>query len=215
MRVFLALIIMSIFLITLVSAEVQTLGVFKKSTAIELKQIGDGYAFCNITSVSYPNSTTILSDVVMTKRGDEYNYTLISNYTGDLGQYIVNGICDSDVWAYDFKVTENGREEPEGVVIVVFIGLFLVVLMFATVSLLKMIGHWVDLEVDIVDASIAMSLYFVVYALYYLSGHYLGNILINDLLLIAVRVGAFTHVIVPITAFVTSLIFNPFRKGEG
>jgi len=95
----------------------------------------------------------------------------------------------------------------------VFTGVFLVILMFATVSLLKMIGHWVDLEVDIIDASLAMSLYFVVLALYYLSKYYLGNILINDMLLIAVKVGGVTHVIVPITAFVTSLIFNPFRKG--
>jgi len=212
---YLIFVIVICLILPVISAEIQTLGTFIKSSDVELKQVGDGYTSCNITSVTLQgiNSTTLIEDVAMIKRGNEYNYTLISNYTGSLGKYVVNGICDDDVWAYDFYITENGRAEPEGIVIVVFTGVFLVVLMFATVSLLKMIGHWVDLEVDIIDASLAMSLYFVVLALYYLSKYYLGNILINDMLFIAVGVGGFTHVIVPITAFVTSLIFNPFRKG--
>ena len=37
--------------------------------------------------------------------------------------------------------------------------------------------------------------------------------MINDLTLIMVRVGAFTHMVVPMFAFATSLIFNPLRKG--
>lgn len=215
MKKILMFIIIICLIIPIINADIQTLGTFIKSSDVELKQVGDGYTSCNITSVTLQgiNSTTLIEDVAMIKRGDEYNYTLISNYTGSLGKYIVNGICDGDVWAYDFYITENGREEPEGIVIVVFAGVFLVVLMFATVSLLKMIGHWVDLEVDIIDASLAMSLYFIVLALYYLSRYYLGNVLINDILLMAVRVGGVTHVIVPLTAFVTSLIFNPFRKG--
>lgn len=98
-------------LIPLITAEVQTLGYFEVGEEIELKQIGDDYTSCNITSVSYPNSTTIVSDVVMTKRGDEYNYTLSSSYTDVIGKYVVNGICDNDVWAYDFYVTPSGSDD--------------------------------------------------------------------------------------------------------
>jgi len=106
--------IMLFLCVNFISAEVESLQTQKVGTDIELKQIGADFSACNITSVSYPNSTVIVKDVVMTKRGNEYNYTLNSTYTNTLGDYIVNGFCtngtDDVVWAYDFKVTYTGKE---------------------------------------------------------------------------------------------------------
>lgn len=100
-------------------AEVQTLGTFKEKKNIELKQIGTSdYTGCNITSVSYPNSSKIIQDVKMSKNGNEYSYTLGGrNTSGTYGQYIVNGECydgtDYDIWSYDFYVTPSGNKDLE------------------------------------------------------------------------------------------------------
>lgn len=66
---------------------------------------------CNITSVKYPNSSTIVSNVEMTKDETEFNYTLAPQSV--LGVYGVNGFCitasQKKVWAYNFELTFNGK----------------------------------------------------------------------------------------------------------
>ena len=102
----------------LVVGAVETLGTFKQGGDVELLQAGANFSFCNITSVKYPNSSSAITDVQMTKRGNEYNYTLDSDYTGNLGSYIVNGFCSNGtsdiVWAYDFGITPNGEDLSTG-----------------------------------------------------------------------------------------------------
>jgi len=100
-------------LVSVVSGEVQTLGTFKKNKEVNLIQIGVGFISCNITSILYPNSSKIgIGEVEMNKNSNYYNYTLSSNYTSTLGQYIVNGFCtngtDDVVWSYDFEITPSG-----------------------------------------------------------------------------------------------------------
>lgn len=81
---------------------------FQKGQNVSLIQIANATQ-CNITSIIYsPNSTTLLSDLVMTKRGVEFNYTFLQNYTQSVGRYIVSGECDHIVWAYDFDINIDG-----------------------------------------------------------------------------------------------------------
>ena len=127
MKKVIILILFGMLLINLISAEIESLPTQKIDTNIELKQIGADFTSCNITSISYPNSTIITLDKLMTKRGNEYNYTLISNYTGVLGKYIVNGFCtngsDDIVWAYDLEVTPSGTElsTAQGIFYIIFL----------------------------------------------------------------------------------------------
>ena len=105
-----------IFSITLVTAqsEIQTLGTFRVTTTIELTQIAANTTSCNITSVSIPqNRTTLITDQEMiTINSIEYSYTLQAGNTTQVGEYIVNGICDEDglnvVWAYNCFITKTG-----------------------------------------------------------------------------------------------------------
>ena len=127
-----------LFLAAGVGATVETLGTFKQGTYIELLQSGSNFTFCNISSVRNPDSTSISStkNVQMTKDINEYNYTLDSVYTDNLGTYIVNGFCSNGtsdiVWAYDFKVTPSGFSNVLGFFIIIiaisycisFIGFF-------------------------------------------------------------------------------------------
>lgn len=106
--------LLGLLMLNMAVAEVQSLQTQQIETDVELKQIGADFLSCNITSVSYPNTTVFVEDVLMTKRGTEYNFTISMDNISTLGNYIVNGFCtngsDDIVWAYDFDVTYNGNK---------------------------------------------------------------------------------------------------------
>jgi len=93
-------------------AQLTFLGTFEQDQEISLIQLCANCTFNNITSVISSNSTELITNVVMTRDGTNYNYTLLSNNTNGLGSYNVNGFGDpngvNEVWAYTFDVTKNG-----------------------------------------------------------------------------------------------------------
>ena len=110
------LITLALYLIVFVSAAQESLGVFESGICVNLLQTCDNCTYNNITSVTYPNSTYALNDVVMTKDGNEYNYTFCD--TNTTGIYSVNGVGDLDgqhtVWSYTLKITREGDDStPE------------------------------------------------------------------------------------------------------
>jgi len=138
----------------------------------------------------------------------------ILSVTG-LHAYIIN--CNTDeiggFASGTFDVTLNGKARPEGIVKVIFFTFFIVILFGSLFSFLKILGHWKDLEVDILEFAQAIGIYLVIFAYQYLALTYLGDPVINDIMEIFVVVGAITHAFVPTAAFLASLILNPFRKG--
>jgi len=105
-----------IFLLSFISANVESLGIYKLNEEVELKQTCANCTYINISSVLYPNSTKAISNVIMTSDGTDYNYTFTNTET--VGKYIVNGYGDVDgiktVFAYEFQVTLSGNKDPEG-----------------------------------------------------------------------------------------------------
>ena len=107
--------ILLVLLVPIVSAEIQTLGTFKKGECVELQQTCANCTFVNISSVLYPNSTEALGEVLMTKNNTKYNHTFCNTNTS--GEYIVNGFGDVDgtntIFAYDFVVNPTGIPATE------------------------------------------------------------------------------------------------------
>ena len=101
-------VLFTLILFSVVNINATTFGTFKPNQNVSIVQLGNGFTSCNITSVAYPNGTTFVQDVIMTKRGDEYNYTLDSSDIVTDGIYVVRGICGSVVWAGDFEVNPQG-----------------------------------------------------------------------------------------------------------
>lgn len=95
-----------------INAQLTFLGTFEQDREVILIQLCANCTFNNITSVISSNSTELITNVVMTRDGTNYNYTLLSNNTNVLGSYNVNGFGDpngvNEVWAYTFDVTKNG-----------------------------------------------------------------------------------------------------------
>ena len=99
MKKIILILIMSMFFINLVFAEIQTLpGATKKSDSINLLQTCDNCTFVNLTQVivTSPNSVYVLQpgQFSMTKNGQNYNFTF-SNTTL-IGEYIYSTCGDVD-----------------------------------------------------------------------------------------------------------------------
>lgn len=196
------------------STSEDSLGIFQKSSEVELLQICSNATSlcdsCNISSVKYPNSSTIVSNVIMTKRTADFNYTLISNNTGIEGIYSVNGFCTSGgeikVFSYVFEITNNGNEKPEGSVIVLFVILFTILVAGLLGLLLYNIFQMITWNLDAKDLILNVSLYFVLFVVYILGKQYLGNSFIDDFLVWLIGVAALTNVILPIIGFTITYI---------
>jgi len=117
------MLLLMISVVNVVSAEITTLGTFQVNQCIDLIQLGAGFTSCNITSVVGPDSVKVISNqVVMTKNGNEYNYTYCS--PSSLGSYIVNGFCEDGnftVFAYNFEITPTGGYENNTTLFIIFI----------------------------------------------------------------------------------------------
>lgn len=109
--------LLCIFLFNVVGAAEGFLGTFKKGQNVSLLQLCENCTYVNITSVKYPNSSSILEDVQMTKRGTEYNYTLLENYTKIIGEYTVHGMGDlngiEQSWYYTFEINAIGFKSTD------------------------------------------------------------------------------------------------------
>lgn len=123
---------LTILLCIAVSASLEKLGTFKKGDSIELLQICATCTFINITSITAPNSTTILSGVSMDKEGAKFNYTLQSQES--IGTYNVCGVGDIDgdntAWCYTFDITAAGYKPTTAQSIIYFILLFISLICF-------------------------------------------------------------------------------------
>ena len=200
-------------LIGIASAEIQTLGTFKVNECTHLKQTCSNCTYSNITSLMYPNSIAALGNVPMTRNGREYNYTFCNNT--QLGRYIVNGVSDVDglptVWGYDYRVTGNGKEEPSGIIIVLFSIIFIVIAGCMIYLLIYNIGHIARLDIDLIDLSYNLGSYFALFAVLLLGKYYLGNPVIDDWFTWMIGIGGFTNVIVPVGGFIASMVVASLR----
>lgn len=124
-------IMMALFGVPFIFAEIQTLGTFKQYECITLRQICSNCSY-NYVSVLYPNSSTALSLIIMTKDGNYYSYGMC-NKSSILGNYIVQGVGDLDgvntTWTYDYEITREGKNlggSEVGIYIVGFIFLSII-----------------------------------------------------------------------------------------
>lgn len=213
------LLLMVLLSLTIISAE--TL-IYQQNTEINLKvpcfnnnTYCSATAVCNIT-IQNPDGTLLVDNKVMTNSFSYHNYTLLTTDTTKLGSYATTILCiDNGLAGYDnfiFKITGNGKEEPEGVIVVLFVIFFLVILGFFAYLLIVSIGHLLSLDFDLKDLSYNFGLYFVLFGVYMLSKFYLGNPDIEDLLLVFVQVGAITHLLVPLLAFLISFFVGGFIR---
>lgn len=136
-KIFLTL-ILGMFLISLTSASISDLGVFKLNECVKLIQTCSDCTYNNITGISFPNSTLALSnEVEMTRDDTFYNYTFCNAVV--TGKYDVNGFGDpagiKTTWNYNFEITSFGTKVSNsgilyGVLLLIIFGMDLLIFFF-------------------------------------------------------------------------------------
>jgi len=121
-------IILGMFLISLVSADVNSLGTYKTLDCVEVRQTCASCSYVNV-SINHPDSSIAVSNKVMTNEGAGlWTYTFCN--TSNLGRYDVTGQGDingldtgfSVLW---FDITSTGGEGMTFWIILIFVFAFL------------------------------------------------------------------------------------------
>jgi hypothetical protein len=116
------LLFLLLFIFSLASANLESIGTFQQDKTIRISQVCSDATYINISSISYPNSTTAVSNIEMTSAGSgEFYYDFLN--TNVLGRYDVRGISDGceGTFATYFVVTYTGEElsMPQAVMYIV------------------------------------------------------------------------------------------------
>jgi hypothetical protein len=138
-RIFLFL-FLSILLIGIVNAEVQSMPTQKQGECISLEQTCSSCTYVNVDSVKYPNSSREFFNDAMTNNGG-YGYSYDFCKTNQTGNYIVTTCGDVDgtdtCVDYDFEVTPSGmiQSTSQGIMsIVIIISIIFVTFFFGALS---------------------------------------------------------------------------------
>ena len=100
------LMFVGIFFINLVSAD---LGCFKQGTKVDIKTVLNTSA-ANISSVSFPNSTVMVSQQRMNKTGQTFNYTVPANLNRVIGTYTYDYYdAEGNVYVNSYTITSSGE----------------------------------------------------------------------------------------------------------
>lgn len=204
------ILLLALLIVPMLYSYQETLGIVKQNEPANLIQTCYGATSGNITRIVYPDKTfAIDTPEIMTKNGDNFNYSFLN--TSQLGQYLVYGICDTQVWQYDFEVTPNGKEKPSAWIIIFFSTIFVGIICFGIIHFLKCLSYVVEFKMDLIDTAIMMFTYFAMWFFYYFSKEYFGNPLVEDFLELAISIGGITHVFLAIVGFLVSYILSTLK----
>jgi hypothetical protein len=145
-------ILLGLFLISFASAmqcDGTFLGTYKQNTNINLRQTCDTCSYVTLSSITYPNSTTLNINTNMTKSGIEYNYSFYADSLGG-NSYSVFGDKDGTLQSenFCFEVTPTGTSQStsQGIGSMVFLGLMIVLMVvfgFVGFKLSKSDNWWI------------------------------------------------------------------------
>jgi len=208
---------MFVFLIGIIASQTSLgtltdLGIFKQNEGVRITQICSDATYINISSITSPNSTVLDSNIEMVPSGNGEFYYLF-NQTSQTGRYDVRGISDgcSNTFATYFEISLNGKAPAEGIIVVVYTLIFILIIAFGLVYFFVSLDHVIKFEMDLIDTVTMISTYLAMWVFYYVSYEYLGNALINDLLERAIDVGGITHMFLPLVGFMVSFIMTNLK----
>lgn len=144
MKKILMFLMLGMFMVSMVSAEEVSLGIFKVNEQVEIIQICNNDTSlcdsCNLSSVKYPNFPSIITSVSMTKRSGDFNYTLTNKQVNQTGILLINGFCETasqvKVFSFTATITKTGTLLSTGEAIIYILltlaifSLFLIIFYF-------------------------------------------------------------------------------------
>lgn len=206
---FLSLILLVTLSLSLTSS-LDSIGTYKLNENITFTQPCADATYVTLSVIRTPTQSTIIGQNMteLTTGTFGYNYTLL-----ETGRHYFEGVSDGceNSFATYIDVTINGKEQADGIIIVVFSLIFIAIFGFGLVYLLKSLAHIIQLDMDLIDCAVMIATYISMWMFYYFSFEYLGNEFINNILEIAISIGAVTHVFLPLVGFLVSFIMTNLK----
>jgi hypothetical protein len=169
---------------------------------------------------SYEEKNIKFDDFTANKCRNCFNFEIDeNNFT--IGEYSYHIKCFSKdtggFYTKNFYVTDNyytnaGYIQDDGIIITLFIILFIIIISSLVYVFIDMLAHVFSLDYDALDVAKAIGLYFAVLSINIMNDYYLGNSLIREWLQWLIYIGVFTHVVIPMLNFILMLIVGQFIK---
>lgn len=201
-------------------------GTFKQNSCIQIKIISNS-SLVNISSISYPNSSTAISDSPMTKIAKTFNYTFCN--TTVLGNYIYDYYDNlGNIYVNDFKITYNGEDitiQQSYFYIIALI--FLVLLLFGTVFIINKLPSKDETDEDGLVIHVSMLKHFrfvlwmfvwfmsmaIVFIISNIGIAYLQNPMIGNLFFVVYRL-MFYFTIIGVPVYISFIFYKIFKDKE-
>lgn len=186
------------------------------------KKVNEQFTFCQIcsdatyitlSSIETPNSTLTLSANMTSYGAGQFCY----NYTAtQIGRYDFRGISDGceNTFATYIDVTNNGKQEADGVTISLFSIFYLIVFAVLIYIIIYSIGHFLKLDFDLIDLAYSYGTFFVYLTLFFLSKYYVGNAAIENIMELLIYPLGVLLLIVPLIMFVISLTVGALKPQQ-
>jgi len=173
-KLFLTILMFSMAVLMLLPMMNASLGTFRQGSCIEIKTILNA-SVVNISSLSYPNSSVVLTNTPMTKNGLTFNYTFCNtNLTGTYIYDYNDGV--GNVYVNDFEITHSGTMVSESQ------GLLSIGIIMSIILLMIFFG-WLSFKFIENDSTFGIGIFFLVLSLILsLYSLFLGFIFSRDFL---------------------------------
>jgi hypothetical protein len=198
------------FTISLASASLDSAGIYKLGENITFTQPCSEASYITLSLIRTPTQIIVVDENMTSLASGVFGYNYTTSETGKIYFEGASDGCEQTFATY-ITVTLNGKEQAEGIIIVVFSLIFIAIFGFGLVYFLKSLAHIAQLDMDLIDCAIMIATYLAMWMFYYFSFEYLGNEFINGLLEMMITVGAVTHVFLPLVGFVVSFIMTNLK----
>ena len=164
-----------------------------------------GTTECNIT-IKDPKQIVVVDRVDMTNNVGYHNRTLEGTQVNTSGVYEATVVCtDGEVNGFNnfyFKITYHGKEEPTAFTQIIFIAFFIILLALTTISLLLLVKHLEQTDMDMWDLIIMFGIYIGNFSMKYFNMEYMGSSIMDSFADLFIDVGSVTHIILPTIVFI-------------
>jgi len=196
-------------------------------SVIHLFNETSGYQITNITNNNISCNMYLrnsqgfeIMDVEATVHEDHWDLNGSTGGSNDVGIYAWTLACkdgDAKVGGYAsgfFEITANGKTTPEGIIIIAFSIILLLILSGSVVIIIKAMGHMINKDFDLMDLGTMWGMFFGLLGINQLAHIYLGNVEVNVWLELFIKIYALPMVVVPIIALLLSIFNMEKQKKE-
>lgn len=171
---------------------------------------------CSIT-IYTPAENTLINNVPIAYDGHIFYFDLNESDNSYIGTYQAVIYCNNggtfiDKFVISYDVTGNGRPDPDGIVIVLFASIFIILSAFLLYITIYSLGHFIHLDFDLIDLAFNVGGYIGLLAVYMVHQYYLANPQMSNIFEWALYLGGLTNVLIPFIALIVSLIYQSIKK---